>query len=143
MCCLWVAFLQNISGFMVGKQYEAEGIAKHGAKLVTAVSTVQVPKFTVICGGSFGAGNYGMCGRAYSPRMLFMWYVQRHRACENFEAQRERRAGSCTPECCVGVLECALTPAFLCARCICPQAQRQDQRDGWRAGRECVGDSAT
>jgi 3-methylcrotonyl-CoA carboxylase beta subunit len=66
-------FLQNISGFMVGKQYEAEGIAKHGAKLVTAVSTVQVPKFTVICGGSFGAGNYGMCGRAYSPRLLFMW----------------------------------------------------------------------
>lgn len=68
-----LVFLQNISGFMVGKQYEAEGIAKHGAKLVTAVSTVQVPKFTVICGGSFGAGNYGMCGRAYSPRMLFMW----------------------------------------------------------------------
>ena len=68
-----LVFLQNISGFMVGRQYEAEGIAKHGAKLVTAVSTVQVPKFTVICGGSFGAGNYGMCGRAYSPRMLFMW----------------------------------------------------------------------
>lgn len=68
-------FLQNISGFMVGKQYEQDGIAKHGAKLVTAVSTVQVPKFTVICGGSFGAGNYGMCGRAYSPRMLFMWSV--------------------------------------------------------------------
>jgi 3-methylcrotonyl-CoA carboxylase beta subunit len=66
-------FLQNISGFMVGRQYESEGIAKHGAKLVTAVSTVQVPKFTVLVGGSFGAGNYGMCGRAYSPRLLFMW----------------------------------------------------------------------
>jgi len=66
-------FLQNISGFMVGKQYEAQGIAKNGAKLVTAVATAQVPKFTVIVGGSFGAGNYGMCGRAYSPRMLWMW----------------------------------------------------------------------
>jgi 3-methylcrotonyl-CoA carboxylase beta subunit len=66
-------FLQNISGFMVGKKYEAEGIAKHGAKMVTAVSTVNVPKFTVIIGGSFGAGNYGMCGRAYSPRFLWMW----------------------------------------------------------------------
>jgi 3-methylcrotonyl-CoA carboxylase beta subunit len=66
-------FLQNISGFMVGKQYEAEGIAKHGAKLVTAVSTATVPKLTVVVGGSFGAGNYGMCGRAYSPRFLFMW----------------------------------------------------------------------
>jgi len=68
-----LVFLQNISGFMVGRQYEADGIAKHGAKLVTAVSTVAVPKFTVVCGGSFGAGNYGMCGRAYSPRLLFMW----------------------------------------------------------------------
>ena len=58
---------------MVGRQYENEGIAKHGAKMVTAVSTVQVPKFTVIIGGSFGAGNYGMCGRAYSPRFLWMW----------------------------------------------------------------------
>jgi 3-methylcrotonyl-CoA carboxylase beta subunit len=66
-------FLQNISGFMVGGKYEAEGIAKHGAKLVTAVATAQVPKLTVIIGGSFGAGNYGMCGRAYSPRFLFTW----------------------------------------------------------------------
>ena len=66
-------FLQNITGFMVGKQYESEGIAKHGAKMVNAVSNVAVPKFTVIIGGSFGAGNYGMCGRAYSPRFLWMW----------------------------------------------------------------------
>ncbi len=66
-------FLQNISGFMVGGKYEAEGIAKHGAKLVTAVATATVPKVTVIIGGSFGAGNYGMCGRAYSPRFLFTW----------------------------------------------------------------------
>lgn len=66
-------FLQNITGFMVGRKYESEGIAKHGAKMVTAVSTVNVPKFTVIIGGSFGAGNYGMCGRAYSPRFLWMW----------------------------------------------------------------------
>ena len=66
-------FLQNITGFMVGKQYENEGIAKHGAKFVTAVSTVKVPKFTIVIGGSFGAGNYGMCGRAFSPRFLFMW----------------------------------------------------------------------
>ena len=66
-------FLQNISGFMVGGKYEAEGIAKHGAKLVTAVATAQVPKLTVLIGGSFGAGNYGMCGRAYSPRFLFSW----------------------------------------------------------------------
>ena len=66
-------FLQNISGFMVGGKYEAEGIAKHGAKLVTAVATAQVPKITVVIGGSFGAGNYGMCGRAYSPRFLFTW----------------------------------------------------------------------
>jgi len=66
-------FLQNITGFMVGKAYENEGIAKHGAKMVTAVSTVNVPKFTVIIGGSYGAGNYGMCGRAYSPRFLWMW----------------------------------------------------------------------
>lgn len=58
---------------MVGKKYEAEGIAKHGAKLVTAVSCVTVPKFTIIIGGSFGAGNYGMCGRAYEPRFMFMW----------------------------------------------------------------------
>jgi 3-methylcrotonyl-CoA carboxylase beta subunit len=66
-------FLQNISGFMVGGKYEAEGIAKHGAKLVTAVATASVPKITVLIGGSFGAGNYGMCGRAYSPRFLFTW----------------------------------------------------------------------
>jgi 3-methylcrotonyl-CoA carboxylase beta subunit len=66
-------FLQNISGFMVGRDYEAGGIAKDGAKLVTAVSTARVPKLTVVVGGSFGAGNYGMCGRAYSPRFLFMW----------------------------------------------------------------------
>ena len=68
-----LVFLQNITGFMVGRKYEAGGIAKDGAKLVTAVATTQVPKFTVIIGGSFGAGNYGMCGRAYSPRMLYMW----------------------------------------------------------------------
>ncbi|MBA2932647.1 methylcrotonoyl-CoA carboxylase [Sphingomonas sp. CGMCC 1.13654] len=66
-------FLQNISGFMVGGKYEAEGIAKNGAKLVTAVATAQVPKITVLIGGSFGAGNYGMCGRAYQPRFLFTW----------------------------------------------------------------------
>jgi 3-methylcrotonyl-CoA carboxylase beta subunit len=66
-------FLQNITGFMVGQKYEAGGIAKHGAKLVTAVACAQVPKFTVIIGGSFGAGNYGMCGRAYDPRFLWMW----------------------------------------------------------------------
>ena len=66
-------FLQNITGFMVGRKYEQGGIARDGAKLVTAVATAQVPKFTVIIGGSFGAGNYGMCGRAYSPRFLFMW----------------------------------------------------------------------
>ena len=66
-------FLQNISGFMVGGKYEAEGIAKHGAKLVTAVATATVPKITVLIGGSFGAGNYGMCGRAYDPRFLFSW----------------------------------------------------------------------
>ncbi|ARD45572.1 carboxyl transferase domain-containing protein [Colwellia sp. PAMC 21821] len=68
-----LVFLQNITGFMVGKQYEAGGIAKHGAKMVTAVATAQVPKFTILIGGSFGAGNYGMCGRAYDPRFLFMW----------------------------------------------------------------------
>jgi acetyl-CoA carboxylase carboxyltransferase component len=66
-------FLQNITGFMVGKQYEAGGIAKDGAKMVMAVANAQVPKFTVIIGGSFGAGNYGMCGRAYGPRQLWMW----------------------------------------------------------------------
>jgi len=76
LCCqrrVPLVFLQNITGFMVGKKYESEGIAKHGAKMVTAVATATVPKFTVIIGGSFGAGNYGMCGRAYSPRFLWMW----------------------------------------------------------------------
>lgn len=68
-----LVFLQNITGFMVGKQYENNGIAKHGAKMVTAVATANVPKFTVLIGGSFGAGNYGMCGRAYDPRFMFMW----------------------------------------------------------------------
>ena len=68
-----LVFLQNITGFMVGSKYEAGGIAKDGAKMVTAVATASVPKFTVVTGGSFGAGNYGMCGRAYSPRFLFMW----------------------------------------------------------------------
>ncbi|MBV9203966.1 MAG: methylcrotonoyl-CoA carboxylase, partial [Actinobacteria bacterium] len=68
-----LVFLQNITGFMVGAQYEAGGIAKHGAKMVTAVACARVPKFTVIIGGSFGAGNYGMCGRAYEPRLLWMW----------------------------------------------------------------------
>ena len=71
-------FLQNITGFMVGKKYEAGGIASDGAKMVTAVSTVDVPKFTVIVGGSYGAGNYGMCGRAYSPRFLWMWPIGPH-----------------------------------------------------------------
>ena len=66
-------FLQNIVGFMVGQKYESEGIAKHGAKMVTAVSLARVPKFTVVIGASYGAGNYGMCGRAYQPRQLWMW----------------------------------------------------------------------
>ncbi|MBC7467398.1 MAG: methylcrotonoyl-CoA carboxylase, partial [Bdellovibrio sp.] len=66
-------FLQNITGFMVGKKYEHEGIAKHGAKMVMAVSNARVPKFTVVVGGSYGAGNYGMCGRAYQPRQMWMW----------------------------------------------------------------------
>jgi len=76
LCCqrkVPLLFLQNITGFMVGKKYENEGIARHGAKMVTAVSCAQVPKFTVIIGGSFGAGNYGMCGRAFGPRFLWMW----------------------------------------------------------------------
>ncbi|WP_334190864.1 carboxyl transferase domain-containing protein [Noviherbaspirillum sp.] len=76
LCCqrkIPLVFLQNITGFMVGRKYENEGIARNGAKMVTAVSTAAVPKFTVIIGGSFGAGNYGMCGRAFSPRMLWMW----------------------------------------------------------------------
>lgn len=76
LCCqrkVPLVFLQNITGFMVGRKYENEGIARHGAKMVTAVATANVPKFTVIIGGSYGAGNYGMCGRAYSPRFLWMW----------------------------------------------------------------------
>ncbi|XP_055968471.1 methylcrotonoyl-CoA carboxylase beta chain, mitochondrial [Sorex fumeus] len=76
LCCqrnIPLLFLQNINGFMVGKDYEAEGIAKDGAKMVAAVACAQVPKITVIIGGSYGAGNYGMCGRAYSPRFLYMW----------------------------------------------------------------------
>ena len=76
LCCqrkVPLVFLQNITGFMVGRKYENDGIARAGAKLVTAVACAAVPKFTVIIGGSFGAGNYGMCGRAYSPRMLWMW----------------------------------------------------------------------
>jgi 3-methylcrotonyl-CoA carboxylase beta subunit len=76
LCCqrkVPLVFLQNITGFMVGRKYENEGIARNGAKMVTAVATAAVPKFTVIIGGSFGAGNYGMCGRAYSPRFLWMW----------------------------------------------------------------------
>src|SRR6202000_176209 len=76
LCCqrqIPLVFLQNITGFMVGRDYEAGGIAKHGAKMVTAVSTARVPKLTVIVGGSFGAGNYGMCGRAYSPRLVWVW----------------------------------------------------------------------
>ncbi|MEM6835117.1 MAG: carboxyl transferase domain-containing protein, partial [Pseudomonadota bacterium] len=76
LCCqrkIPLIFLQNITGFMVGQKYENEGIAKNGAKLVTAVACAQVPKLTVIIGGSYGAGNYGMCGRAYAPRFLWTW----------------------------------------------------------------------
>ena len=76
LCCqrrIPLLFLQNIVGFMVGRDYEAGGIAKDGAKMVTAVACAQVPKITLIVGGSYGAGNYGMCGRAYGPRFLFMW----------------------------------------------------------------------
>src|SRR6202008_4145165 len=76
LCCarrVPLIFLQNITGFMVGREYENRGIAKDGAKLVTAVACSVVPKFTVVIGGSFGAGNYGMCGRAYQPRQLWMW----------------------------------------------------------------------
>jgi 3-methylcrotonyl-CoA carboxylase beta subunit len=76
LCCqrkIPLVFLQNITGFMVGRKYENEGIARNGAKMVTAVATANVPKFTIIIGGSFGAGNYGMCGRAFSPRFLWMW----------------------------------------------------------------------
>ncbi|CAM9764076.1 unnamed protein product, partial [Sphacelaria rigidula] len=76
LCCqrgVPLIFLQNITGFMVGKRYEHQGIAKDGAKLVTAVSCANVPKITCVIGGSYGAGNYGMCGRAFSPRFLYMW----------------------------------------------------------------------
>jgi acetyl-CoA carboxylase carboxyltransferase component len=76
LCCqrkIPLIFLQNITGFMVGKKYEEGGIAKDGAKMVSAVSNANVPKFTIVIGGSYGAGNYGMCGRAYSPDLLFMW----------------------------------------------------------------------
>jgi 3-methylcrotonyl-CoA carboxylase beta subunit len=76
LCCqrqIPLVFLQNITGFMVGRKVENEGIARHGAKMVTAVACAQVPKFTVIIGGSFGAGNYGMCGRAFNPRFVWMW----------------------------------------------------------------------
>jgi 3-methylcrotonyl-CoA carboxylase beta subunit len=76
LCCqrsIPLVFLQNITGFIVGRKYENEGIARHGAKLVTAVATANVPKVTIIIGGSFGAGNYGMCGRAFNPRFLWMW----------------------------------------------------------------------
>ena len=76
LCCqrgIPLVFLQNITGFMVGSRYEAGGIAKDGAKMVTAVACARVPKFTLVIGGSFGAGNYGMCGRAYGPRFLWMW----------------------------------------------------------------------
>src|SRR6478609_4765417 len=72
-----LVFLQNVNGFMVGRDYEAGGIAKHGAKMVTAVATTRVPKLTVVIGGSFGAGNYSMCGRAYDPRFLWMWPASR------------------------------------------------------------------
>jgi 3-methylcrotonyl-CoA carboxylase beta subunit len=96
-------FLQNISGFMVGGKYEAEGIAKHGAKLVTAVATASVPKITVLIGGSFGAGNYGMCGRAYAPRFLFTWpnariSVMGGEQAASVLATVHRDAGSWTPE---------------------------------------------
>jgi 3-methylcrotonyl-CoA carboxylase beta subunit/propionyl-CoA carboxylase len=76
MCCqrrIPLVFLQNITGFMVGREYEQRGIAKDGAKMVHAVANAQVPKLTVVIGGSFGAGNYGMCGRAFQPRQLWMW----------------------------------------------------------------------
>ena len=96
-------FLQNISGFMVGGKYEAEGIAKHGAKLVTAVATATVPKITVLIGGSFGAGNYGMCGRAFSPNFLFSWpgariSVMGGEQAASVLATVHRDAGGWTPE---------------------------------------------
>lgn len=97
-------FLQNITGFMIGKQYEAGGIAKDGAKMVRAVATAKVPKFTVLIGGSFGAGNYGMCGRAYSPRFLWSWPNSRTSVMGGKEAasvlatiQRDNRAKAGKP----------------------------------------------
>ena len=89
LCCqrkIPLLFLQNITGFMVGRKYEAEGIARHGAKLVTAVACAEVPKITLIIGGSFGAGNYGMCGRAYSPRFLWTWPNSRISVMGGFQA---------------------------------------------------------
>ncbi len=89
LCCqrkIPLLFLQNITGFMVGRKYEAEGIARHGAKLVTAVACAEVPKITVLIGGSFGAGNYGMCGRAYSPRFLWTWPNSRISVMGGFQA---------------------------------------------------------
>jgi len=89
LCCqrkIPLLFLQNITGFMVGRKYEAEGIARHGAKLVTAVACAEVPKITLIIGGSFGAGNYGMCGRAYSPRFLWTWPNARVSVMGGFQA---------------------------------------------------------
>ena len=89
LCCqrgVPLLFLQNITGFMVGRAYEAEGIARHGAKLVTAVACAEVPKVTVLIGGSFGAGNYGMCGRAYSPRFLWTWPNSRISVMGGFQA---------------------------------------------------------
>jgi len=101
-------FLQNISGFMVGREYEAGGIAKHGAKMVTAVATCRVPKLTVVIGGSFGAGNYSMCGRAYAPRFLWMWPAARISVMGGAQAasvlatvkrdQAEASGGTWTPE---------------------------------------------
>ena len=87
-------FLQNITGFMVGKKVEHEGIAKNGAKLVTAVACSRVPKYTVIMGGSFGAGNYAMCGRAYGPRMLWMWPNARVSVMGGEQARSSARNGS-------------------------------------------------
>ena len=102
-----LVFLQNITGFMVGQQYEERGIAKDGAKMVNAVANASVPKFTVIIGGSFGAGNYGMCGRAYDPRFLWMWPNARISVMGGEQAadvlatikqeQAERNGGSLSP----------------------------------------------
>ncbi|MBK0398033.1 methylcrotonoyl-CoA carboxylase [Limibaculum sp. M0105] len=111
LCCqrrIPLLFLQNITGFMVGRKYESEGIARHGAKLVTAVACAEVPKLTLIIGGSFGAGNYGMCGRAYSPRFLWSWPNSRISVMGGFQAAGvlatlrregiERKGGAWSPE---------------------------------------------